>query len=212
MSSRNITATDIAIVPAPHVFGYTFCGADDVLIRAPSWTLTGEDMGAGFGNTLAGDPIALSAVLAVIACFRLGLFSVFRMAKDEYAARRRIADLEIRLNEAESALASEAHVCSSGKAATTCRSASWAPCMVRHACHETPRNWLDFRRWVERDSAGALVEALHDLRDDGNALQHRHPLIEQRIAGGRRANRRRLRHAEVQAAGGRAPQHRGAGP
>ncbi len=67
-------------------------------------------MGAGFGNTIWGDPIALVAVLAVIAVFAWAFHSVRRMARDDIANRRRIAELEVRLNEAETAIASEAHV------------------------------------------------------------------------------------------------------
>jgi hypothetical protein len=67
-------------------------------------------MGAGFGNGLAGDPIALTAVLAVFGVFCWALLSLRRLARGEQAARRKAAELEIRLNEAEAALAAEAHV------------------------------------------------------------------------------------------------------
>ncbi len=124
-------------------------------------------MGAGFGNTLAGDPIALIAVLAVIAVFAWALYSVRRMAKDDIAARRRIADLEIRLNEAETALASEAHVL------VLWRGRGDMPERIIGSMHGAarvpmePAELLDFTRWLERDSAMALVESLYDLRNTG---------------------------------------------
>ncbi len=44
-------------------------------------------MGAGFGSTIWGDPIALVAVLAVIAVFAWAFHSVRRMARDDIANR-----------------------------------------------------------------------------------------------------------------------------
>ncbi|WP_373505233.1 ATP-binding protein [Aestuariivirga sp.] len=124
-------------------------------------------MGAGFGNTLAGDPIALIAVLAVLAVFAWALYSVRKMAKDDLSNRRRIADLEIRLNEAETAMASEAHVM-----------IIWTgrddrPDRIVGSMHgaaqlpSEPDMLLDFGYWLERDSAVALIEALHELRSAG---------------------------------------------
>jgi predicted negative regulator of RcsB-dependent stress response len=46
-------------------------------------------MNAGFGNSLAGDPIALTAVLALIGVFGWALWSLRRMARGEDQARRR---------------------------------------------------------------------------------------------------------------------------
>lgn len=124
-------------------------------------------MGAGFGNTLAGDPIVLVAVLAVLVVFAWAFYSIRRMAKDDFSNRRRIAELEIRLNEAESAIASEAHVL------VVWRGRDDVPERVVGSMHgaaslpETPSELLDFGNWLERDSAVALVEAIYDLRNDG---------------------------------------------
>jgi signal transduction histidine kinase len=124
-------------------------------------------MGAGFGNFLVGDPIALVAVLAVIAVVVWAIYAVRRMSKDESAARRRIADLEIRLNEAESAIASEAHVLViwRGRGDTPERIAG----SMHGAAHlpEAPETLLDFGQWLERDSALALIESLYALRNTG---------------------------------------------
>ena len=124
-------------------------------------------MGAGFGNTLAGDPIALVAVMAVLAVFAWALYTVRRMAKDDFNARRRIADLEIRLNEAETAIASEAHVL------VIWRGRDDVPERVVGSMHgaahlpTSPETLLDFGHWLERDSTMALIESLHDLRGAG---------------------------------------------
>ena len=125
-------------------------------------------MGAGFGNFLMGDPIVLVAVLAVLAVFAWAFHTVRRMAKDDIAARRRIADLEIRLNEAETAFASEAHVL------VIWRGRDDMPDRVVGSMHgaaripETPESLLDFCHWLERDSAMALIESLYELRNAGS--------------------------------------------
>jgi len=65
-------------------------------------------MDAGFGNSLAGDGVALIAVLAATGVFLLSRRLLRRWGGS--SAHHRIADLEARLNEAETALAAEAHV------------------------------------------------------------------------------------------------------
>ena len=62
-------------------------------------------MDAGFGSSLAGDGVALIAVLAVTGAFILTRRMLRRLGGS--SARRRIADLEARLNEAETAIAAE---------------------------------------------------------------------------------------------------------
>ena len=125
-------------------------------------------MGAGFGNTLAGDPIALIAVLAVLAVFAWALYSVRKMAKDDLSSRRRIAELEIRLNEAETAIASEAHIL------IIWNGRSDQPDRIVGSMHgaarlpSEPEALLDFSHWLERDSTMALIESLHELRTSGS--------------------------------------------
>jgi signal transduction histidine kinase len=127
-------------------------------------------MGAGFGNTFAGDPTVIVAVLAVIAVFAWAFYTIRRMAKDDASARRRIADLEIRLNEAESAIASEAHVL------VIWRGRDDVPERVVGSMHgaaavpDTPEALLDFTQWLERDSAVGLIEAIYELRTSGTAF------------------------------------------
>jgi signal transduction histidine kinase len=124
-------------------------------------------MGAGFGNSILGDPIALAAVGAVFAVFIWATYTVRRMSKDDIAARRRIADLETRLNEAEAANAAEAHVLIIWKGRED------QPERIVGSMHgaakvpSTHEELLEFGSWIERDSALALVEALQELRRSG---------------------------------------------
>lgn len=124
-------------------------------------------MGAGFGNSLAGDGVALSAVLAVIGIIAWAFYGMRRRAKADAAQRRRIADLEVRLNEAETALAAEAHVLLiwRGRDAMPDRMTG-----SMHGAADLPAtipDIADFRRWLDRDSASALIACLDDLRLDG---------------------------------------------
>jgi len=65
-------------------------------------------MDAGFGNSLAGDGVALIAVLAVTGAVLLTRRMLRRLGGR--SDRQRIAELEARLNEAETAIAAEAHI------------------------------------------------------------------------------------------------------
>jgi signal transduction histidine kinase len=124
-------------------------------------------MGAGFGNGLAGDPIALTAVLAVFGVFCWALLSFRRLARGEQAARRKAAELEIRLNEAEAALAAEAHVL------LIWRGTDERPDRVLGTMHGAVRlpqsreALVEFAAWLAPDSASALADALSSLRRDG---------------------------------------------
>ena len=122
-------------------------------------------MDAGFGSSLAGDGIALTAVLAVTGAFLLSRSLLRRWGGK--SPGQRIADLEARLNEAETAIAAEAHVLViwHGKAAL--------PDRVLGSMHgaatlpESPQALIDFAAWLDRDSASALSDCLRDLRQDG---------------------------------------------
>ncbi|MCB1434248.1 MAG: hypothetical protein KDK75_17605, partial [Alphaproteobacteria bacterium] len=67
-------------------------------------------MGAGFGISSGESSIIVAAAVIGTAVLLWALYAIRRMSRQDVAARRRIADLEIRLNEAEVALASEPHV------------------------------------------------------------------------------------------------------
>ena len=126
-------------------------------------------MGAGFGN-IAGEPIASIAVFAALAVFVWAFFALRRMNRDEGSARRRIAELEVRLNEAEQAIAAEAHVL------VIWRGRDGTPDRVlgsMHGAAKVPaaeRDLLDFPGWLEADSAAALTQSVHTLREAGTAF------------------------------------------
>lgn len=124
-------------------------------------------MGAGFGNSLAGDGIALTAVLAVIAVFLWALVSLRRLGREAGTARARVAELEIRLNEAETAISAEAHLL------VIWRGRQPLPDRVLGSMHgaaqlpESMEDLIAFESWLDRDSAAALGECLSELRQDG---------------------------------------------
>lgn len=127
-------------------------------------------MNAGFGNSLAGDPIALTAVVALIGVFCWALWSLRRMGRGEEEASRRAAELELRLNEAEAALAAEAHVL------LIWRGPAEKPDRILGSMHGLagvlpPRErLLDFAAWLTPESAAALSGCLDGLRHDGVAF------------------------------------------
>ena len=122
-------------------------------------------MDAGFGNSLAGDGVALIAVLAATGVFLLTRRLLRRMGGS--SARKRIADLEARLNEAETAIAAEAHVL------VIWRGKNALPDRVMGSMHgaatlpDSPQALIDFSAWLDRDSASALADCLRDLRQEG---------------------------------------------
>lgn len=124
-------------------------------------------MGAGFGNSLAGEILSLIAVLTVTGAFALLIMSLRRGARDRVAAEERIAELEGRLDEAESALAAEAHLL------LIWRGRDPMPDRLVGSMHGAARvpqklaDVADFHGWLDRDSAGALIASLDDLRHDG---------------------------------------------
>lgn len=124
-------------------------------------------MNAGFGNSLAGDWVALTAVLAVTGVFLLALLLLRRGGRSARAARARVAELEARLNEAETAIAAEAHVLVIWRGRDTLPDRVLGSMHGAAALPETPAALVDFAAWLDRDSASALSDCLHELRQDG---------------------------------------------
>jgi len=127
-------------------------------------------MDAGFGKSITGDPILLIVIFVALAVFAWALLAVRRMSRDDGASRRRIAELEVRLNQAEAAIAAEAHVL------VIWRGRDNQPDRVVGSMHVAaqvpadPAGLLDFAQWLEPDSASALGDAVHALREDGTAF------------------------------------------
>ena len=120
-------------------------------------------MDAGFGSSLAGDGVALIAVLAATGVFLLTRRLLRRLGGT--STRQRIADLEARLNEAETAIAAEAHVL------VIWRGKAPLPDRVTGSMHgaatlpATPEALIDFPAWLDRDSASALADDLRRFLD-----------------------------------------------
>ena len=124
-------------------------------------------MGAGFGNSLAGGGAALIAVLAVIGIALWALFALRRRDREGASSRSRITELEIRLNEAEAALAAEAHVLLIWRGRDTMPDRFIGSMHGAASVPTAMAEVADFRGWLDRDSASALIECLDDLRHDG---------------------------------------------
>jgi signal transduction histidine kinase len=127
-------------------------------------------MGAGIIDAITEDPLISGAVLAVLTVIVWALFVIRRMARDDMSARHRIAELETKLNEAEAAIAAEAHVL------IVWRGRDSAPERVSGAMHgaaevpQTSEALLDFGAWLDRDSGPALAERVAELRAAGQAF------------------------------------------
>ncbi len=121
----------------------------------------------GFGHIIGGDPIALVAILATLAVFAWGFLAIRRLARDGLTARRRAAELEVRLNETEAAIAAEAHVL------IIWRGRDGIPDRVMGSMHgaahvpASAEELLHFSAWLEHDSVDALIEAIKILRSAG---------------------------------------------
>jgi len=148
-------------------------------------------MNAGFGKIIGSDPIVLVAVFAAVAVFLWALAVVRRLTREDAQARRRIAELELSLNEAESAIAAEAHVL------VIWRSRDDVPERMLGSMHgaaqvpEDLQTLLNFPAWLEHDSADALMGAVAQMRESGTPFNlavrtGTHELLEAdgRTAGG----------------------------
>jgi len=115
-------------------------------------------------------PLTLAASIAAIAVFAWAAYGVRRLARGEAVARRRLGELEIRLNEAEAALAAESHVL------VIWRGRDSDPERVIGSMHgaatvpASPAELIDFQAWLEHDSTEALTTALAKLRNTGTAF------------------------------------------
>ncbi len=124
-------------------------------------------MDGGLGQIIGGDPIALVAVTAIMAVFAWAVLAIRRLSRDDFAARRRAAELEVRLNETEAAIAAEAHVL------IIWRGRDGTPDRVMGSMHGAAHvpaaasDLLHFPGWLEPDSVSALMEAIKILRSAG---------------------------------------------
>lgn len=113
------------------------------------------------------DPLSSFLVLSAIAVFIWAFLVIRKLGRSENKARQRVNDLEIRLNEAESTFAAEAHVM-----------------VVWHGKQDTPNriigsmygsakipttveDLLDFPTWLEADSSNMIEDSIITLREIG---------------------------------------------
>jgi signal transduction histidine kinase len=148
-------------------------------------------MGAGLGNILAEHQYALVTAAGILAIIGWTLVTVRRMERGSHALRRRLSELEVQLNEAETAIAAEAHVL------VIWRGRAGEPDRVlgsMHGAAQVPENataLMDLPTWLEPDSAETLAEAINALRETGTSFNigirtHGNELLEAdgRTAGG----------------------------
>jgi signal transduction histidine kinase len=115
-------------------------------------------------------PALIFAGLAGLAALGIGLNTLRRLSRAERAARARVADLEHQLNEAEAALAAEAHVL------LTWRSREAVPDRMIDSLHglvklpPSAEAIIDFASWLEPDSAAMIGEGVAALRTSGKAF------------------------------------------
>jgi signal transduction histidine kinase len=121
-------------------------------------------------NSLAAHPLALFAGLFVVAVFLWALLAIRRLARQDVKWRRRIAELEGSLNEAEAALSAEPHLL------FIWRGRSSAPDRIVGAMRGTAKvpydhdTVADFAVWLEPESVLALGDAIAMLKDQGVAF------------------------------------------
>ena len=148
-------------------------------------------MGAGLGNILAEHQYALVTAAGILGIIGWTLVTVRRMERGSHGLRRRLSELEVQLNEAETAIAAEAHVL------VIWRGRAGEPDRVLGSMHGTaqvPENataLMDLPSWLEPDSAETLAEAINALRETGASFNigirtHGNELLEAdgRTAGG----------------------------
>jgi signal transduction histidine kinase len=106
-------------------------------------------------------------IFASIGVFVWAYFVVHKLLGSESKVRKRLSEMEIRLNEAESAFAAEAHVM------IVWHGRQDVPNRVIGSMHgsatvpQEVAQILDFPGWLEPDSSGRIISGLSALRDAG---------------------------------------------
>ena len=110
---------------------------------------------------------SLTAILIAIAAFTWAFLVIRKLARDDISQRKRIADIEAQLNEAEQALAAEPCVLiiwrgreqTPGRIVGDMRGAAAVPTQ--------PEQLLDLDLWLEAESSASLVGGIAELRERG---------------------------------------------
>jgi len=116
------------------------------------------------------EPAVLFVASVSLVLLMWAAVAVRKKAREESIARRRIGDLDLRLNEAEAAIAAEAHVL------VIWRGRETLPDRIAGGMHGAakvpakPEELVDFAGWLDPASAAALTEAVRSLREAGTAF------------------------------------------
>ncbi len=116
------------------------------------------------------EPFASAITIGAMAVFFWAVIALRKMGRSESRAKQRLSELELRLNEAESAFAAEAHVM------VVWRGKTDVPQRIignMHGSAMVPQNvgeLLDFPAWLEPDSSSMIETGIRTLREAGKAF------------------------------------------
>ena len=116
------------------------------------------------------EPAVLFVAVISLVLLMWAAVAVRKKAREESAARRRIGELELRLNHAEAAIAAEAHVL------VIWRGRGSLPEAVAGSMHGAAKvpaeaeGLVNFTGWLDAASAAALGDAVRNLREAGTAF------------------------------------------
>ena len=113
------------------------------------------------------DPFASFLTFAAIAVFIWAFIVVRTMGHNENKARLRMSELEIRLNEAESAFAAEAHVMIVWHGKQDFPSRIIGNMYGSAKVPSTVEDMLNFSAWLEADSSNIIEDCIRTLREIG---------------------------------------------
>ncbi len=107
---------------------------------------------------------------ASIGVFVWAYFVIRKLVSSESKVRKRLSEMEVRLNEAESAFAAEAHVMIVWQGKQDIPSRIIGSMYGSATVPQTVAEILDFAAWLEADSSGMIIAGLNALRDVGKAF------------------------------------------
>ena len=136
-----------------------------------------------------GSVVTLGAMAVVV----WAVIVLRKIGRSEFKARQRLGELELRLNEAESAFAAEAHVMVVWHGKSDIPKRLIGNMHGSAAVPETVEELLDFATWLEADSSNMIETGIRILRETGKAFNI-----------GVRTKQNELLEADGRAAGGMA--------
>ena len=113
------------------------------------------------------DPLTSFLTLAAVAVFVWAFLVVRKLSQGENRARQRVSELEIRLNEAETAFAAEAHVMIVWRGKQELPSRIIGSMYGSAKVPPTSAEIVDFLGWLEADSSNLIEDSLRTLREIG---------------------------------------------